>query len=276
MAFTTSTEPKRWDWVSISFMGSIHLLAILAFFFRPRLVDIALFFGFYLLTGFGITIGFHRLLAHRSFECPTWMMRVWAFLGTAALEGGPIRWVGIHRKHHQATDKEDDPHSPLVSRYKILGFIHSHFGWFCKQVGFVQNPAKPRDLLKDPFLLFLERGVNFFFPWLATVAICFALGGWKGVVWGGILRTIFVWHITWCVNSVCHIWGSRPIPTPDRSSNVWWVGILALGEGWHNYHHADPRAALHTHHWWEIDLSGYILRTMEKMHLIQKVARYRV
>jgi stearoyl-CoA desaturase (delta-9 desaturase) len=257
-----------WNWITISALTIIHLAGVSAFFFRPSLTDIALFFTFYLLTGFGITIGFHRLLSHRGFECSPWLTRLFAFLGTAALQGGPIWWSGLHRKHHAATDRDGDPHSPVLGT-----FFHSHMGWMLKRAKLSRHAALARDLAEDPYIAWLDRGINAAAPWLLTVGVCYLVGGWTGVVWGGVVRTIWVWHATWCVNSVCHIWGRRPHPTRDKSGNVWWVGLWALGEGWHNNHHAHPRAAIHTHHWWEIDPSAYVLMALERVGLIRNVVR---
>lgn len=245
----------------------MHAGALSALFFRPNLTDIALFVGFYLATGFGITIGFHRLLTHRGFVCPRPLKWALAFLGTAALQGGPVWWVGVHRRHHQTSDTVDDPHSSLK------GLWYGHMGWMFEKEGLPRCPEHSRDLAGDKFLLWLDRGLNSGLPWLSTAAVCYLVGGWSGLVWGAFVRTVFVWHATWCVNSVCHRWGSRPHQTREQSGNVWWVGLWALGEGWHNNHHAHPRAALHTQHWWEIDPSGYVIRLLEKLRLVDKVVR---
>jgi stearoyl-CoA desaturase (delta-9 desaturase) len=142
-----------------------------------------------------------------------------------------------------------------------------------KKEGFAQHPALSRDLATDKFLMWLDRGPRSAIPWLSTALLCFMLGGMSGLIWGAAVRTVFVWHATWCVNSVCHRFGQRPHDTRESSGNVWWVGLWALGEGWHNNHHANPRAALHNYHWWEIDLSGYTLRLLERTRLIHKVIR---
>lgn len=245
----------------------MHLLALSAFFFPPKPIDLVLFLTFYLISGFGVTIGFHRLLAHRGFQCSYFLTGLLAFVGTAALQGGPVWWVGVHRKHHQVGDSEGDPHSPVDS------FFHGHIGWMLAKGGLQEYPNLTRDLSANKFLAWLDRGPNSMFPWLITAVVCFVVGGISGVVWGAVLRTVFVWHATWCVNSVCHRWGRRPHDVRENSGNVWWVGLWALGEGWHNNHHAHPRAALHNYHWWQIDLSGYVLRLLEKLSLISKVIR---
>lgn len=245
----------------------MHVAALSALFFRPNLTDLSLFILFYLATGFGITIGFHRLLTHRGFVCSRPLTYTLAFLGTAALQGDPVWWVAVHRKHHQTSDMSDDPHSSLN------GLWYGHMGWMFAKAGLPQYPELSRDLASDRFLSWLGRGINGGVPWAATAIVCFLIGGWSGLLWGAIVRTVFVWHATWCVNSVCHRWGSRPHQTREQSGNVWWVGLWALGEGWHNNHHAHPRAALHKYHWWEIDPSGYVISLLEKLRLIRKVVR---
>lgn len=256
-SFSTTTVPIT--------VISIHVLALSALLFRPSLIDLSLFVAFYLATGFGITIGFHRLLTHQGFRCSRLLMRVLAFLGTASLQGGPIFWVGVHRRHHQTSDLESDPHTPRESLW------HGHMGWMLTKANLPQHPELVRDLSRDGFLRWLDRGVNGFLPWAATAVFCFLVGGLSGVIWGAVVRTVFVWHATWCVNSICHRWGSRPHQTREQSGNVWWVGLWALGEGWHNNHHAHPRAALHKHHWWEIDPSGYVIQAMERLRLVSRV-----
>jgi stearoyl-CoA desaturase (delta-9 desaturase) len=247
----------------------MHLFALSALFFRPRLVDIILFLAFYLATGFGVTIGFHRLLAHRGFQSSPFLTGLLGFLGTATLQGGPVWWVGVHRKHHHASDRDGDPHSPINS------FVHGHMGWMFEKDGLNGFPELARDVSANKFLAWLDKGLAGILPWLTTAVICFLVGGFRGVIWGAVLRTVFVWHATWCVNSVCHRWGSRPHSLKENSRNSWWVGLWALGEGWHNNHHAYPRAAVHGHHWWQIDASAYVLTLLEKLRLVSKVIRAR-
>lgn len=269
VAATVSVRP-RLNWVNITVFSLLHLAAFAAFFVRPTWTSLALFVIFYLLTGFGITIGFHRLLAHRGFECSKFLVRLWAFLGTAALQGGPVWWVGLHRKHHAASDRDEDPHSPKDS------FFYGHMGWMLVRSSLSRHRILARDLASDRFVNWLDRGMGGFsplLPWLLTMVICFAVDGWAGVIWGGVLRTLWVWHATWCVNSVCHRWGSRPHDTRENSGNVWWVGLWALGEGWHNNHHAHPKAAIHNYHWWEIDPSAYLILGMEKIGLVRKIVQ---
>lgn len=258
-------------------VGSVHVCGLLGFWFYPRVIDIALFVGLYLFTTFAIGIGYHRLLTHRGFGCPRWMRRTLTWIGSAALQGGPSRWVAIHRRHHQHTDKEGDPHTPHEHHHDPAeGFFHAHIGWIL-----LKDEAHGRDYREivpdvsggDKWIRILDRGHLFMLPWVLSGVLCYAVAGWRGVLWGTIIRTLALWHLTWCVNSVGHLWGTRHTGTRDESRNVWWLGVLTLGEGWHNNHHARPAAAVHGWRWYEIDFSGYVIRLMARMGLVWKVIR---
>jgi stearoyl-CoA desaturase (delta-9 desaturase) len=249
---------------------SLHVFGLLGLWFLPRPVDIALFLSTYLVTCLGVGVGYHRLLTHRGYVCGRWLRRLLTWMGCASLQGGPSWWVSIHRLHHQTVDREGDPHSPLV------GFFHAHVGWIMRTADLA--PADQKRLVPDvsgddPWMTVLDRGVLFTLPWALTGLLCYAVAGWRGVLWGTVIRTLALWHLTWCVNSVCHVWGARPNQTRDESGNVWWVGLLTLGEGWHNNHHARPTAAMHGWRWYEIDISGYVIRLMARLGLIWKVVR---
>lgn len=261
----------RLNWLHCSVLVILHAIALLGLWFWPRLIDLTLMVSLYLLTCFGITLGYHRLLTHRSYSCPTWLRRLLTWLGAGAMQRGPSRWVAMHRRHHQMTDLDGDPHSPLS------GFFHAHIGWVA-----CWNPVDeldPRTLVPDvsgddPWLRVLDRGLLFMLPWVLLAFSCYIIAGWRGVLWGSVIRTVLLWHFTWCVNSVCHYWGNRPNEIRDESGNVWWVGLLTLGEGWHNNHHARPRAALHGWRWYQIDLSGYVIRIWARLGLIWNVVPY--
>jgi stearoyl-CoA desaturase (delta-9 desaturase) len=248
----------------------VHALGLLGFWYWPRAVDVALFVGLYLITCLGIGIGYHRLLTHRGFVCRTWLRRLLAWMGGAALQGGPARWVAIHRRHHRKADRDGDPHSPLD------GFFYGHMGWILRRDE--QDAEDYRELVpdvsgNDPWMRVMDRGQLFILPWALTGVFCFAVAGWRGVLWGTLIRTLALWHVTWSVNSVCHTWGRRPNETRDESRNVWWVGLLSLGEGWHNNHHARPASALHGWRWYEVDVSGYVIRLMARLGLARQVVR---
>lgn len=274
-----------------AFVGfvAIHLLALLAalpWFFSWTGV-VLLVCGMYVFGLLGVNIGFHRLITHRGFSCPLWLERTLVILGTCSLQLSPPYWVAIHRRHHHFADKEKDPHSPLV------GFLWAHFGWLL-----VRKPdMKPapmidryaRDIMRDPLYAMLERNNSWIFltaaSWVAIylagfcVAALTGTGFWESVqfglslfVWGCALRTVLVWHTTWAVNSVTHVWGYRNYDTPDDSRNNWIVAFLAGGEGWHNNHHADPASARHGHKPGEIDLAWLTICGLVRLGLVSKVA----
>lgn len=244
--------------------------------------------GLYLFGTLGINIGYHRLLTHRGFVCPRWLEQALTILGVCCWQGSPMSWVAIHRMHHQHSDDPTDPHTPKTS------FFWGHMGWFLiydpKIYDLSTYDRYARDLLRDRFHKMLERPRNWqrihwihwaFFPVLGAV-----VGGlWSGTVlgtlqlalswfvWGVCVRTVAVWHITWSVNSLTHIWGYRNFETRDDSRNNWFVGLLSNGEGWHNNHHAQPRSAAHGMRWWELDVSWMTIWAMERCGLVWNVVR---
>jgi stearoyl-CoA desaturase (delta-9 desaturase) len=237
---------------------------------RPS--DLIVFGVLYVATGFGVTVGFHRLFTHRSFKTGTVVRGVLAVLGSAAMEGPVISWVADHRKHHAFTDVLGDPHSPHVEhgvgvRGALRGLLHAHIGWL-----FVhdQRGARDRyapDLLADPVLRVVDR---LFFVWalgglVAAFGLGYALGGTleaalTGLLWGGGVRLLLLHHVTYSINSICHVFGRRRFETPDESRNVLWLSVLTFGESWHNNHHAFPTSARHGLRRWEIDPSALVIR----------------
>ena len=227
-------------------------------------VDLALLLGMYLLVAMGVTIGYHRYLTHRGFRAPGWLKVTLLALGSMSMEGPALTWASTHLEHHARADKEGDPHSPLQ------GFLHAHLGWIID--GFDANPDKYGPWLKqDRIVMAMTR--SFWFWVLLSLAIPYAVDGWRGLLWGGLVRIFLVHHVTWSVNSVCHVFGRRPFKTGDRSTNHWLVGLLAGGEGWHNNHHAFQRSAYHGLFWWQFDLSGIIIRLLEVTHVIAEVQK---
>jgi stearoyl-CoA desaturase (delta-9 desaturase) len=225
--------------------------------------DIILMLVFYLISGLGITIGFHRMLTHKSFETSKYIKAMFLIMGCMAWEGNPITWASTHIKHHAHSDQEDDPHSPLVSLW------HAHLGWIFKEVADPETYGSW--LKKDPVVVWVDKT---WWVWgVLGMLIPFAIGGWSGLLWGGAVRIFLTHHVTWSVNSVCHTFGKRPYRTKDASRNNWLVGLLAFGEGWHNNHHAFPRSAFHGMEWWQFDLSSIIIRTMESTKLVWSVYR---
>jgi stearoyl-CoA desaturase (delta-9 desaturase) len=250
---------------------------------RPS--DLAVFLIVYVLTGLGITVGFHRLLTHRSFKAGPAVRAVLAILGSAAIEGPAISWVADHRKHHAFSDRPGDPHSPHVGhgggwRGELRGLLHAHVGWLFKHD---QRGARARyapDLLADPVIRFVDRT---FFVWvLAGLAAPFGLGvaiggsvgaGLTGLLWGGAVRMLVLHHVTYSINSICHTFGRRGYRTGDESRNVFWLALPSLGESWHNNHHAFPTSAAHGLGRWQLDPSAMVIAALERCGLAWDVVR---
>jgi fatty-acid desaturase len=283
-----SVSFSRLAWVNTVVVVGYHLIALLAvlpwlFSWTGVLLAVA---GCYFFGTLGINLCYHRLLAHRGLTCPKWLEHTLALLGVCCLQDTPASWVAIHRRHHQHADEQSDPHSPLV------GFFWGHMGWLLvenqdlKRLGIYQRYAK--DLLQDRFYKGLERNAR----WVQVILLSwlvFFLGGYitellRGgtfgraiqfgssvLVWGVFVRTVLVWHITWSVNSVTHLWGYRSYATDEESRNNVIVGILGNGEGWHNNHHADSRSAKHGHRWWELDVTYLTIRLLGTVGLASDI-----
>lgn len=244
-------------------------------------VYLIILFVMYLITGLGITVGYHRYFTHKSFSTPRFMQALLAIFGSMAVEGSVLQWAAVHRSHHQHSDDHDDPHSPHTHGSglwnSIRGMWHAHMGWIMSS----KERAHARyvvDLKKDRLVLWMSR----LFPlWvLLGLLIPAVLGGlltmsWSGVllgfIWGGLVRIFLVHHVTWSINSVCHIWGSRPFKSHDESRNNVVFGVLGLGEGWHNNHHAFPTSARHGLHWWQFDISYLTILGMSKIGLAHSI-----
>ena len=277
MATSTLAERPRLQfcWPPVLWIGALHVLALLAFvpsFFSWSGLAVCLVLH-WVTGGIGICLTYHRLLTHRSFALrPRWLEYVLTIIGTTASEGGAIGWVADHRRHHANSDDEDDTHSPL------RGFLWAHMAWWMFMKG--DNEHTPEyykrwapDLYKDPVHRFLER-THLVYPLLLFAAL-YAVGGMSWLVWGGFVRTIFVLHSTWLVNSASHIWGYRSHVTRDRSTNLWWVALLTYGEGWHNNHHAYQTSARHGLSWWEIDLTYITISVMKALGIAYNIKAVR-
>lgn len=247
--------------------------------------DLAILAAMYLLTAFGVTVGFHRLLTHRAFQTSKPVEYLLAVLGSMAVEGPVIGWVADHRKHHANTDVEGDPHSPHVGhgegvRGVLTGLWHAHVGWLLADQGRAEHRRYAADLCDDAGMRAINRRfVALVVAGLAIPALAgYAIGGTlaaaaTGLLWGGLVRVFFVHHVTWSINSVCHFLGSRRFATDDHSTNVFWLALPTLGESWHHNHHAFPRSARHGLRWWEIDPSGLVIAAMERLGLAWNVVR---
>ncbi|MSU55176.1 MAG: acyl-CoA desaturase [Candidatus Taylorbacteria bacterium] len=238
---------------------------------------------FYFVTGFGITVGYHRLFTHRSFQAKSWLRIALGIAGSMALEGSVFDWTTWHGWHHDYSDTDKDQHSPHRNskgfRGKLNDFLHAHVGW-------IFHTLPPNEVLKrkyiphlisDPLMVF----VNKYFPlWaLLSLALPTLLGGllewsWKGAflgfLWGGLVRIFLVHHITWSINSVCHIWGRREYGTGDQSTDNWFCRVFGLGEGGHCYHHMWRYSARHGFRWWEFDPSYILIKILEKLGAVSK------
>jgi stearoyl-CoA desaturase (delta-9 desaturase) len=250
---------------------------------RPS--DIAVFAILYIATALGVTVGFHRLLTHRSFKTTGGVRAILSILGSAAIEGPVISWVADHRKHHAFADVPGDPHSPHVDHGggwigAFRGLLHAHLGWLFIHT---QRGARARyapDLEADPVVRFVDRT---FLVWaLGGLAAAFGLGvalGWSveagltGLLWGGAVRMFVVHHVTYSINSLCHFFGRRRFDTPDESRNLAWLAIPSFGEGWHNNHHAFPTSAVHGLGRWQLDPSAAVIWALEKLGLAWDVVR---
>jgi stearoyl-CoA desaturase (delta-9 desaturase) len=264
---TLTWNGKRIDWVNVTYFGVLHLFAL----FAPwtfTWTGLAVFAFLWWLSGsIGICLTYHRLLTHRGFKVPKWLEYFGTVCGMLTSEGGAITWVAMHRIHHAQSDKPGkDLHTPKD------GFWWSHMGWIlCKLDG---DPRQMEaryapELWADPVHRVLNR--MHVVPNVLVGLALFAGGGFPLVVWGVFLRIVFGLHSTWLVNSATHTWGYRTYRTPEGSTNLWWVGILAWGEGWHNNHHAFQRSARHGLEWWEIDATWLAIRTLAALGLARNV-----
>ena len=233
----------------------------------------------------GIGLCFHRTLTHGGLVMPKWLEHTFATFGVFTLMDSPARWVAVHRRHHQHSDEQHDPHSPLVN------FIWGHIEWLVRKNEGMANAdfyhKYAPDILRDRYYFWLERGAAWWFVYIAHTLVYFVGGfvygfltqgtqeglrfGASLFLWGAIYRTLFTWHATWAVNSVCHLWGYRNYATQDNSTNSWWVALLTGGEGWHNNHHAHPVSAAHGHRWWELDFTYGAIRCLEWLGLAKEV-----
>ena len=263
---------RKLQWETIFIIGMIHLLALMAFdldYFTVSglVVGIVMYF----VSGMvGVTVCYHRLLTHRSFQTYKPVEYFLTFCACQALQSGPIEWVAMHRIHHKESDEEPDPHSPLVN------FLWAHAGWLFVSLPdahtYKEYSRFAKDLRRDKWQRFFDM---FFFPiYVLTAVLIYFAGevygglGMSWLVWGVFVRTVVLWHCTWAVNSVTHTFGYRNYNTDEESTNNWLVAIFSFGEGWHNNHHADQRSAAHGQRWFEVDITYRLIKIMELMGLV--------
>jgi stearoyl-CoA desaturase (Delta-9 desaturase) len=251
--------------------------------------DLALLGVMYVLTGLGITVGFHRMLTHRSFQTSKAVERTFAILGSLAVQGSVIQWVSDHRKHHAHTDEEGDPHSPHAGFAgggiggTLRGLFHAHVGWILTEQGGENRARYAKDLVEDRGM----KRISDNFHWLVLVSLAlpaaagFALTGGElkgaltGLLWGGFVRIFLLHHVTWSINSICHFVGTRRFDVDDHSTNVFWLALPSFGEAWHHNHHTFPRSAQHGLKAWEraMDPSALVIAGLEKLGLAWNVVR---
>ena len=280
--------------VVLPLIGMVIALTLAFRYSMVSVLDVTMLIGGWYLTGMGITIGFHRMLTHRSFEAHPAVRWFWTVAGSLAVEGSPIDWCMVHRKHHRFSDNHGDPHSPHLHDgglwNNLKGFWHSHTGWLFNANWSKQERQKyVPDLMEDELLLSIDRNYN---AWvIVTLVIPAVIGGiagllfpaelsmgWAigkgallGFIWGGLARVCLSHHMTWSINSICHIFGSQDYKANDDSRNNVFFGVLSHGEGWHNNHHAFPTSARHGLKWWQFDLSWVIIRGLEMVGLVWNV-----
>jgi stearoyl-CoA desaturase (delta-9 desaturase) len=289
---TPLTRPKLVVWFLVTIV-TIHVLALTAF--LPYVFAwwgiLLVLVGNFIFGSLGINLGYHRMLTHTAASFPKFLERLWVLCGVCSLEGSPLWWVCVHRMHHQHSDDDDDPHSPQKS------FFWGHMQWIYtadpRQRSLATFEKYTPDLITDPFLRWLHRGNKWVLVYFLHAVLIAALGfgvgfliadtteravqiGVQVFVWGVLVRTVYVWHITWLVNSASHRWGYRNYDTSDKSRNNVVVALLTNGEGWHNNHHATPRACSQGHRWWELDLTFTFVRLLQQVGLARDVVPVRV
>ncbi len=261
------TTREGMNWFTTLVLVVLHIGAIGAFFcFSWQRLAVAVVL-YYIATGLGISMGYHRLHTHRSYRVPRLVEYFFALCGTLTLEGGPIFWVAVHRVHHQNSDLPGDPHSPRD------GAFWAHMGWILfgetnHNNTRIMSKYAP-DLAKHRFYVWLNN--YHWTPILALTAILYVAGGLPMVLWGNCLRIVFGLHATWLVNSATHMWGGRRFATRDDSRNNWWVALISFGEGWHNNHHAHPTSARHGLAWYEFDPSWLLIKVLKAVGVAKSI-----
>jgi len=257
---------------SLILLATVVGLPIYAYFYDFSWVDWTMFVSLYMITGLGITVGYHRLLTHRSFKCPDWVKMAFLIAGGMALENSALRWCGDHLRHHSRCDKEEDPYNAT------LGFWHSHCGWIFWKDPY-RDPKYQTRLLQDPLIVWQNQ---YYLPIVLTgLFLPFVVGllynGWIGGIGcfllAGLARTFFVLNSTFFINSICHIWGDQPHGQANSSRDSWWISLLTFGEGYHNYHHMYQSDYRNGIRWYDFDPSKWLIWTLSKMGLAYDLRR---
>jgi stearoyl-CoA desaturase (delta-9 desaturase) len=261
------------DWLRIIPFILIHISCVAVIWVGTSTTAVIICMLSYLIRMFAITAFYHRYFSHKTFKTHKIIQTIFAAIGATATQRGPIWWAAHHRHHHLHADDEADTHSPRH------GFIHSHMHWFLKLKNFRTETKRVKDLNQYPELRFIDR-YDIIFPIIFAILL-FVLGsflntfypslntsGWQLVVWGYFISTVLLSHVTYCINSLAHVFGSRSYETDDDSRNNFVLAILTLGEGWHNNHHCSPGSVKQGFKWWQIDISFYVIKLMEKCGLV--------
>ena len=247
--------------LSVILLVGMHLACGFAFLAPPTWPLLALAVGSYLLRMWAITAGYHRYFAHRSYQTSRWFRLVLAVLGTSAMQNGPLWWASWHRRHHKHSDTAGDPHSP-----KMVGFWQAHWGWFLDGSHDTADHSNIGDLSRAQELRWLDR--HKWIPIVGYAFVCLAIAGLPGVVWGFVIPTVLSLHATALINSLAHVWGTRPYETRDDSRNNWLLAVITLGEGWHNNHHHQMSATRQGHRWWQLDPTYWSLWLLARVGIV--------
>jgi stearoyl-CoA desaturase (delta-9 desaturase) len=264
---TLTWNGRRFDWVNVVYFAVVHGLAVTALWNFSWTGLLLVLFLNWVAGSLGIGVTFHRLLTHRGYQAPKWLEYVGTLFGMLASQGGAITWVAMHRAHHAFSDRPGkDIHTPKD------GFLWSHFGWIICKLEMGRREIEQKyapELVADPIQRILNRA--YIVPNILVGLAIYAWGGWPLVTWGVFLRMAVTLNVTWLVNSAAHTWGYRTYDTPEGSTNCWWVGLLAWGEGWHNNHHAFQRSARHGLEWWEFDANWVVISGLAALGVIKDI-----
>ena len=259
-------------WDTIIALIIFHILAVVGLFYFSWTNLLVAFALWWVAGSFGIGVGFHRLLTHRSFKTPKWLEYLLTACGTLAVQSGAVKWVTTHRIHHAHTETEHDPHSPRNGSY------WAHIGWIMQGTSQEHDEATIQryapDLGKDKIHRLMSK--YYYVPTIIVAVILFLIGGVGMMLWGVFLRTVWGWHSTWLVNSATHMWGTRRFETHDDSTNNALIALLTFGEGWHNNHHAQPSSARHGLAWYEIDVNFITIKLLEMVGLAKQIRVYKL
>jgi len=254
---------------AVSLFVLLHLSVAAAFFFPFSAESACWFAATYSIRMFGVTAGYHRYFSHRSYRMGRWAQFLMAFLAQTSAQKGILWWAAQHRQHHLHSDKEDDVHSPARR-----GFWWSHVGWILSNDYDNYDPKKVADLARYPELRFLDR--YHLIPTTVFAAAVLAFGGWQAFVWGYIVSSVVLYHCTFAINSLAHLFGTRRFETKDESRNNWWLALLTFGEGWHNNHHFSMASCRQGYRWWELDLTYAVLRLLSWVGVARDLRPFRI